>query len=63
MISSIFIYLLFVSVFLQWDGKIQPFYRGLLIKVMFRCTYRGITDDRCVMLKAQGTHVCKYFCS
>lgn len=46
-----------IQTFLTWDGNLGPFYKGLLIKVMIRCTYRGITDDRCVMLKAQGTHV------
>ncbi|XP_073229588.1 uncharacterized protein [Porites lutea] len=43
--------------FLTWNGHLAPFYRGLLIKVIVRCTYGGKTDNRCVMLKAEGTHV------
>ena len=27
---------------------------------MVRCTYQGKSDDRCLMLKAQGTHHCKF---
>ena len=38
----------------------DSFYKGLLIKVIIRCTYRGQTDDHCLMLKAQGTHQCKF---
>ncbi len=45
---------------LQWNDYLDSFYKGLLIKVMIRCTYHGITDDRCLMLKAQGTHQCKF---
>ena len=30
---------------------------------MIRCTYRGKTDDRCLLLKAQGTHQCEFFMS
>jgi len=45
--------------FLFWKDQVDSFYEGLLIKVIIRCTYHGKTDDRCLMLKAQGTH--RYF--
>ncbi|KAL9959647.1 hypothetical protein ACROYT_G032987 [Oculina patagonica] len=45
-----------LQTFLFWNDYLDSFYKGLLIKVMISCTYHGITDDRCLMLKAQGTH-------
>lgn len=42
--------------FLVWNDHLDSFYEGLLIKVIVRCTYQGKSDDRCLMLKAQGTH-------
>lgn len=47
----------------QWNDHVDSFYEGLLIKVIVRCTYQGKSDDRCLMLKAQGTHHCKFHVS
>lgn len=43
----------------SWNGNPNSFYRGLLIKVMFNCTYNKQTETRCLMFKAEGTH--QYF--